>query len=395
MAQLEFHLLRRHRRREGAQGSRNRHLHQPPPALHHALHRCLLLVGKQAHVGPLQIIPLSRRLRAACAAVQSPPGWPWQPARRRGVRHAGQAECHFHTAQRAHQHQFIEVAQVADPEHLVRDPSQALAKRQVEAAQRDLSQAVGPTTVGHHHRRQRGTVLLGVGAEYFQTPTAHCRPRRLGQAKVAGEHVGQALLLQHGDRFVQSVEQVGGRRGRKEPVGIGRQHVFPVPVGPGQPGGARGGDGLVAEGIEGQARRQHQALLRAAHADVHAPLVVAIVHRGERRDRVHHQQCRVSGAIHCLPDLRHPAGDAGGRLVVHDAHRLVAVRPIGSELFLDCSRIGAAAPVTGKEVHLQSEALRHPLPERGEMAGLAHQHRVASDSVLTSAASHAPVPDAG
>ena len=57
------------------------------------------------------------------------------------------------------------------------------------------------------------------------------------------------------------------------------------------------GECLVADGIEGQPRRQHQAFLRAGDGHVHAPLVVPVVGAGQARDGVHHQQRRVFGRV--------------------------------------------------------------------------------------------------
>ena len=102
---------------------------------------------------------------------------------------------------------------------------------------------------------------------------------------------------------------------------------------------------LRRERIEADARRQHQALLRAADGDVHAPFVVPVIGAGQARDAVDHQQRRMAGGVDGLAHRRDVAGHAGGGLVVHDAHRLdrvLACRP--------CSRasimlgLHAAAP---------------------------------------------------
>jgi hypothetical protein len=46
-------------------------------------------------------------------------------------------------------------------------------------------------------------------------------------------------------------------------------------------------------------------------------------------------------------------------------------------MLLDCRRVGADAPVGRDEFRPQPEFLRHGLPQRGELAGLDHQHAIA------------------
>ena len=76
-------------------------------------------------------------------------------------------------------------------------------------------------------------------------------------------------------------------------------------------------------------------------------------------------------------DLRHPARDAGRRLVVDDHHRRDAVCRVGGEPFGHHPRVDASPPVSGDEVDRQPEALRHVAPQGGEMAGFEGQHLIA------------------
>ena len=67
-----------------------------------------------------------------------------------------------------------------------------------------------------------------------------------------------------------------------------------------------------------------------------------------------------------------------------------------AESRLDDGRVDAAAPVAGNEVDDQPQPVGDLAPERREVAGFEHQYLDRpGESVLTSAASHAPVPDAG
>ena len=156
------------------------------------------------------------------------------------------------------------------------------------------------------------------------------------------------------------------------------------------------GERLLADRVEAQARRQHQALLRAGERDVDAPLVVTQVDRRERRHRVDEQQRRMPGAIDRLPDLGQPAGHAGRGLVVHDEHRPDAVVAI----------LASASPRRSPDRRRASSRRARPRRRGRAACATSAQSRANSpisnastlspgDSVLTSAASHAPVPDDG
>ena len=58
-------------------------------------------------------------------------------------RHAGEREPHLDAAQRAHQHQLVEVAEVTDAERASLQPAEAGAERQVEALEDDRPERVG------------------------------------------------------------------------------------------------------------------------------------------------------------------------------------------------------------------------------------------------------------
>ena len=94
-----------------------------------------------------------------------------------------------------------------------------------------------------------------------------------------------------------------------------------------KPRGPAGGQRLLRHGVEAEARRQHEALLRGGHGDVHSPFVVAVVDGADRRDRVHDEQRRMAGAVHRAANLGDAARHARRRLVVHDHDRLDRVGP--------------------------------------------------------------------
>ena len=76
------------------------------------------------------------------------------------------------------------------------------------------------------------------------------------------------------------------------------------------------------------------------------------------------------------------ASDAGGGLVVHDAHRLDRMLRVGAQALLDHVGLHAAAPARFDARHARNSGsspsrMRHLVPQRREVAGLVHQHRVA------------------
>ncbi len=184
------------------------------------------------------------------------------------------------------------------------------------------AQAVGAVALGHDHGGQRAGILARIRALDLEAPGAGRLAGRRAVARMAREHVVEAFLVQHRDRLAQAADQVARRRVGEEALGIGREHRLPVPERARQASTLARLQRLGAHRIEAEARRQHQALLRAADGDVDAPLVVAVVDRGERGDGVDHEEGRVARPIDRPADLLDPAHDAGGGLVVDDADRL-------------------------------------------------------------------------
>ena len=222
-----------------------------------------------------------------------------------------------------------------------------------------------------------GETWLGVLVEVLEAPGLHRAARRFGEAVVAREHVVEAFLVQHLDADDEAVQHLRRRRVGEEADLVHVEHVVPGEERLRQLRGLVRLQRLVADRVERHAGRQHQALLRAADRDVDAPFVVAVVGRGERRDGVDHEQRRMAGGVDRLADLRDRRQRAGRGLVVQDADRLDLLVLVFAELGFDRLRIDALAPVGGDELRLEAEPLGHLLPQRGELAGLDHQHAVA------------------
>ena len=202
---------------------------------------------------------------------------------------------------------------------------------------------------GHDDRRQRARVGLGIAAQDLEAPGGDGGTRRLGMASVARKDRVEPFLQQHVAGFAEAVEQVGGGRVGKPAVGIGRQHLVPVPECLHHIRRLGGFDRLLAHRVEGEAGRQHQALLRTCHRDVDAPGVVAIVDRSQRGNRIDQEESRVLGRVDGLTNGRNVAHHARGSLVVDDADRLDGVPGVFLQALLDGFGIGRLAPITAHE----------------------------------------------
>src|SRR5437588_2065840 len=67
------------------------------------------------------------------------------------MRNAGKLECHLSAGQRAEQHQLVDVAKVADAEHLAGKRAETRAVRDIEMLERERAEGVAVVTLGHHH----------------------------------------------------------------------------------------------------------------------------------------------------------------------------------------------------------------------------------------------------
>lgn len=77
-------------------------------------------------------------------------------------------------------------------------------------------------------------------------------------------------------------------------------------------------------------------------------------------------------AVDCRANLRNSARDARRSFVVNDEDRSDRVRRIGFEPAFDFRRVYAVAPITGNEVHDETQIRRHLAPERSEPSRFEH-----------------------
>ena len=194
---------------------------------------------------------------------------------------------------------------------------------------------------------------------------------------MAREHVLQPFLLDHVERRLQAVEERDRRRAAEAHLPAVFHHRAPVPVAARV--ARRQGDlpGTSVDRRKRHPRRHHQALLRAADHQVHAPLVHAEVVRGERGDRVHAIERRMLHAVHRRAHLGHRMAHAGRGLVLRDQHRLDRMRLVRGEPLGDRVRIDRAPLGHGHGLDLDAVLARGDRPVLGKIARLAHQHLVA------------------
>jgi hypothetical protein len=267
---------------------------------------------------------------------------------------------------------------VADAEDAALELPEPGAERHVEALEDHPADLVGVVAVRHHHAGQDGRQLARVEREHLEAPRLDGGARGGGVARMAGEGGRQPLLAQqHRERLAQAVEQVRRRRIGPEAGLVGLDDRPPVPVGARGAGVFGGRERLRADRVEAQAGGQHQALLGAAHGDVDAPLLVAVVDRAERGDDVDEQQCVMALRVDRGAELGDPARHAGRGLVVDDHHRADPALGVGREDLGGALGVGAVAPVALDPLDLEPEALGHRPPQRREVAGLEREHAVA------------------
>src|SRR5205814_620154 len=274
-------------------------------------------LGSGSHFGEMALIDGAKR-SASAETLEATTIFRFDYGKIQSVLNASETQSQFDAGERTAEHEVVEKTEMADAKHLAREPPQARAKREVEALQHLTAKDIGVVAVRRHQRGQRVAVFVSVPAQDLEAPHARRAARCLAVAAVAREYRGQAFREQHVDRFVQAIEEIGRRRVGKVSVAIARDDLVPAPVRTRQPRGLARRERLVADGIERQARRQHQSLLRARDGHVDTPFGVAVVDRGERRNGVDHKQRRMLGAVDRLANKRNAAGDARRRLVVHD-----------------------------------------------------------------------------
>src|SRR5436190_6448950 len=165
-------------------------------------------------------------------------------------RNCSQRKAHFDAGKRAHQHEIVEVAEVADAEHLAAELGEPRAERQIERVEDHLAHAVGILAGRHHYPGERGRLLARIEREYLEAPPAHRAPRRFGMALVAGEYRLHALFVEHLQRLGEAVEQVRGRRVREVAVLAIGDHLVPRPVAARQPRRLGRGERLGRDAVE-------------------------------------------------------------------------------------------------------------------------------------------------
>src|SRR6266567_1828168 len=106
---------------------------------------------------------------------------------------------------------------MTNAEDLALQFAEAVSQGHIEPLEDQRAKIIGVLAWLQQHRGQRVAVLSRIEAQQLQSPRLNGATRGLRMTAVTGENVVQALLRQHLERFVESVEQVGRRRVGKEP----------------------------------------------------------------------------------------------------------------------------------------------------------------------------------
>ena len=289
-----------------------------------------------------------------------------------------------------HQRQVVAVAEVADAEHAALQLAQAGAQREVEALVDQASQRIGVDAyrrdhAGQHRRVHAPGRRTGSAGPRRAPRRARPRPSAGGARRPAAGPRRAACPATRSGRTAgwcwacrASSRPCSSRRSRPRP----RRHAAASPS-------SLASSAFGRQRVEADARRQHQALLRAADGDVDAPLVVAVVGAGRpemvstissagwpaasiaRRTAAMSEVTPVEVSL-CTTHtaLMRVAGVAAQAL-------LRSGRPARRGASASGSPVVSSVPWHGQELRLQAQAQRHLLPQRGEVAGLEHQHLVA------------------
>ena len=153
---------------------------------------------------------------------------------------------HFRARDGAEQHQLVEVAQMADTEHLAGDFRQTGAEREVVALVGGLDDLGGVKAFRHHDGGDGVRIplrLLGAG---LQAPGRDGGAGAFGEVMVALVNLIETLFEQDVERLLQAVEQRNGRRIGEVAVGVLGDHVLEFEIGAATLVGLAGVDGLLA-----------------------------------------------------------------------------------------------------------------------------------------------------
>ena len=195
------------------------------------------------------------------------------------MRDVGNAKPHFDAAQRAGQHQVVEVAKMANPEDPAGKTRQAVAERHVEMLENGGAEGIGIMAFRHHDSGQRTGIVARFLAQHLEAPGLNGAPGGLGMPVVTCEYTVETFLVKHVDGLGEAIEKVCRRGVGKGAAGIRGKLLLPVPIGAAKAVCFGFVYGAFGDGVEGQPGGQHQAFLRSRHGDVDTPLVMPEINR--------------------------------------------------------------------------------------------------------------------
>ena len=211
-------------------------------------------------------------------------------------------QAHFHAGERAEQRQIVDVAEMADAERLAGELAETGAERNVEMVERDGAKASASCPSGSITPVKRGRMQPGIEAHGLEAPGRTARLVASACRWCRAKTWSRPPRRQHVDRTSRPKSRLVAGVVGEEAALVRGDHPFPRPEAAGRVGLARNASAFSADGVEAEAGRQHQPLLRAGDADVDAPFVVAIVGAGEPGNGVDQQQSGMA------PPRRSPCG---------------------------------------------------------------------------------------
>src|SRR5260370_3515324 len=177
------------------------------------------------------------------------------------MRDLGKIKRHLDTGESAHQHQIVEMTEMADAEDLALELRQSRPERHVEMLQDHVAEMGGVMAGGHDDSGENRRVFLRIATENLEAPRQHSGPRGRSDFQMAGEDMVEPLLHQHLERFAQAIEKIGGRRVRPRTILVLLGYLLPIPIGPAHRVGLCCGESLLRYCIEAKPGGQHQPLL--------------------------------------------------------------------------------------------------------------------------------------
>ena len=266
---------------------------------------------------------------------------------------------------------------MTDAEHLSGHIAEARAEGHAIGCLGMGHDAICVKTLRHADGRHGVRIQLRTRCADLKTPGPDGGAHAGCDTMMAGKDVFQAFLQQHAARLIEAVQHPVGRRIGIAACGCGRRHVLQVEIAAGQPALLCRFHRFGRKRHDAEARREHEAFLRASDGDIHAPVVKAEIHAGDGADTIHEQERRVRSCIERFAHIGHVGRHAGCGFVMCDQNRLDRVLGVSGQLRLGPVGRKAFAPGHFGHHNVEAKVATHFDPLVAEHAIADGQNRVA------------------